>query len=72
MVDIRDKMEIVKSVFYILMPHIPHQVREHDIHILPPFKPAVHICISEVMPEIIRPDTHTVPLFLRKSRIPDL
>lgn len=58
-INIRHKVEVVKGIFYIRMPHIAHEVREHCIYILSIPEPSVHICINKMMPKIICADAYS-------------
>ena len=53
-IDIRHKMEVVQGIFNIGMPHIPHKVRKHGVHVFPFPQPAVHVGIYKVMAEKIQ------------------
>ena len=71
-IDIRHEMEVVQGIFYIGMPHIPHKVMEHGIHILPFPQPAVHVGIDKVMAEkIIRAYADTRTSLFQQSGIPE-
>ena len=63
-------MKIVKSAFNVLVSHIPHKIREHDVQVFSFPEPAVHIRIGKVVAEIIGADTYAVPLFIGECRIP--
>ena len=70
-IDIRHEMEVVQGIFNIGMPHIPHKVRKHGIHVFSFPQPAVHVGIDKVMAEIIRVYADTGTSLFRKSGIPD-
>lgn len=70
-IDIQDEMKVVQGIFYIGMPHIPHKVRQHDVHVFSFPQPAVHVGIDKVMTEIIRTYADTRTFFLRKNSIPE-
>ena len=53
-IDIRHKVEVVQGIFNIGMPHIPHKVRKHDVHVFSLPQPAVHVGIDKVMAEEIQ------------------
>ena len=70
-INIRDQMKVIQGIFDIRMPHIPHKVREHGIHILPFPQPAVHVGIDKMVPEVIRPGAYPGIFFLWESSIPE-
>ena len=70
-IDIRHGMEVVQGIFHIGMPHIPHKVRKHNIHVSSFPQPAIHVGIDRVMAEIIRAYADTGTSLLRKSGIPE-
>ena len=53
------------------MPHIPHKVREHGVHILPILQLVVHDSIDEMMQEVICADTYARTFLIWKSGIPE-
>lgn len=48
-IDIRYKVEAVQGIFNIRMPHVPHKIRKHGIHIFSFPQPAVHVGVDKVM-----------------------
>ncbi len=68
--DIWHEMEVIQGIFNIGMPHIPHKIRGHGIHVFPP-QPAVHVGMDKVMAETIRTNADAGSLLLRESGIPE-